>query len=146
MLKLASAMGLALAIANLRRRIRAMAVKGMLAAIGLIVLIAALCFFLVAAHVWLSGAVGTVGSASIIGGVLLVVALLLLFLASRPMREEARAVESTADQLGGTLGEGIGRLGQLAGSRQSPLRNPVFQAASLALIAGIFLGRRTRRD
>lgn len=146
MLKLAGTVGLALAVANLKRRIRVLAVRGILAGCGIAVFVVSLCFFLVAAHLWLSIQVGGIGSAAIIGGVLLVVALILLFLASRPMREQARAVEQPAEQVGNVFSEGLARLGQAAGSRQSPLRNPVFQAASLALIAGLFLGRRTRRD
>jgi hypothetical protein len=146
LLKLAGTAGLALAVANLRRRARNLAVRGVLAAAGAVALVVALCFFLVAVHVWLSGEFGVIASASIIGGVLLAIALLLLFLASRPMREQARAVEQPAAQIGDALGEGMARLAQAAGSPRSPLRNPVFQAAGLALIAGIFLGRRGRRD
>ena len=143
MLKLAGTAGLALAIANLRRRARNLAVRGAIGAVGATVLVIALCFFLVALHVALSGELGAIASASIIGGVLLAVALLLLFLASRPMREQARAVERPAGQVGDALGEGMARLAQAAGSTRSPLRNPLFQAATLALIVGIVLGRRT---
>jgi hypothetical protein len=146
MLKLAGTAGLALAVANLRRRARNLAVRGVLAVAGAVALVIALCFFLVALHVWLAGELGVVASASIIGGALLAVALLLLFLASRPMREQARAVEQPAARVGDALGEGMARLAEAAGSARSPLRNPVFQAAGLALIAGIFLGRRRKPD
>jgi hypothetical protein len=144
MLKLAGTAGLALAVANLRRRARNLAVRGVLAVAGAVALVIAICFFLVALHVWLSEELDPIASACIIGGVLLAIALLLFFLASRPMREQARAVEQPAAQIGDALGEGMARLAQAAGSARSPLRNPVFQAAGLALIAGIFLGRRRR--
>ncbi len=147
MLKLAGTAGLALAVANLRRRARNLAVRGTVGAAGIVALVIALCFFLVALHVWLSQALGAIASAAIVGGVLLALGLLLLFLASRPMREQARAVERPAGQIGDALGEGMARLAEAAGSRRSPLRNPLFQAAGLALIVGIVLGRRTsRRD
>jgi len=136
---LLKAAGLALAVANLKRRIRALAVKGVLAATGLLVAIIALCFFLVALHVWLSQAVGSVGSAAIIGGILLVIALILFFIASRRSTGEG----ATPLQAAGKGPEQLwSRFAQSATSGESPLANPVFQAAALALIAGFFLGRR----
>jgi hypothetical protein len=79
--------------------------------------------------------------------VLLLVGLLVLFLASRPMREQSRAVEQPATQAGYALGESVANLAKAAGAGGSPLKNPVLQASVLALIAGIFLGRyRSRRD
>ena len=146
MLKLAGTVGLALAVANLKRRIRVLAVRGILGAIGGIFVVAAAVFFLVAAHVWMSSHIGAVLSAAIIGGVLLLIGLLLLFLASRPMREQSRAIEQPATQAGYALGESVASLAKAAGAGGSPLKNPVFQASALALIAGIFLGRyRSRR-
>ena len=104
------------AVANLKRRMRAMAGRGMLGAAGAIVLVVALCFFLVAAHLWLSGLLNPIASAAIIGGVLLVIALILFFVASRPVRAARsrgepggaagrdaarRAPRGSADVLGG---------------------------------------------
>ena len=147
MLKLAGTVGLALAVANLKRRIRVLAVRGILGAIGGIFVVAAAVFFLVAAHVWMSSHIGAVLSAAIIGGALLLIGLLLLFLASRPMREQSRAIEQPATQAGYALGESVASLAKAASAGGSPLKNPVFQASALALIAGIFLGRyRSRRD
>jgi amino acid transporter len=143
MFKLAGSVGLALAVANLKRRIRNLAVRSMLGAIGVAVAIIALCFFLVTAHLSLSLWVGPIGSSAIIGGVLLVVALVLFFLASRPMREQARAVEQPAAHLTDALGGSFARISQMLGSRRSPLLSPVFLSAGLALVAGLFLGRRT---
>lgn len=142
MLKLASSVGLALAVANLKRRIRNLAVRGILGAVGAVVLIIAVCFFLVTAHLFLSRLLNPIASAAIVGGVLLAVSLLLFFLASRPMREQARAVENPVEQLGDTFGDTASRFGEALGSAGSPLRNPVLQAAGLALVAGFFLGRR----
>ncbi len=145
MLKLASSVGLALAVANLKRRIRNLAVRGILGAVGAVVLVVSLCFFLVAAHLFLSGLLNPIASAAIVGGVLLAIALLLFFLASRPMREQARAVENPMEEVSDRLREGASRLNEALGPSSSPLRNPVFQAAGLALLAGFFLGRRGRR-
>jgi hypothetical protein len=135
--------GLALAVAELKQRIRGLAIKGALAAAGLLVAVIALCFFLVALHVLLSDAVGSAGSAAIIGGVLLLIALILFFIASRPAKTTA-----ASPLTGGTAsGQSWGRLAQSATSGESPLMNPVFQAAALALAAGFFLGRkRPERD
>jgi hypothetical protein len=145
MLKLASSVGLALAVANLKRRIRNLAVRGILGAVGAVLLVVSVSFFLVAAHLWLSDLLNPIASAAIIGGVLLLIAVLLFFLASRPMREQASAVESPVEELGDTLRQGTSRLGEALGPPGSPLRNPVLQAAGLALIAGFFLGRRGKR-
>ena len=146
MLKLLQTVGLALAVANLKRRIRNLAVRGVFGAAGAIVLVVAICFFLVALHLWISDVLNPVASAAIIGGVLLAIALLLFFLASRPMREQASVAEQPLGQMGDMLSDGMARLNRAAGTEGSPLRNPVLQAASLALVAGLFLGwRGTRR-
>jgi hypothetical protein len=137
------AAGLALAVANLKQRIRALAIKGALAAAGLLISVIALCFFLVTLHVFLSEAVGSAGSAAIIGGVLHLIALVLFFIASRPTTTSA----APAPLAGGAASQSWSRLAQSATSGESPLMNPVFQAAALALAAGFFLGRkRPERD
>ncbi len=136
--------GLALAVANLKRRIRNLVTRGILGAAGGVVFVIAVCFLLVAAHLALSALLNPIASAAIIGGVLLGVAFVLFFLASRPMREQAREVEDPIGQLGDTVREGASRLSDALGPQGSPLRNPIFQAAGLALIAGFFLGRRGR--
>jgi hypothetical protein len=142
MLKFASSMGVALAVANLKQRMRAMAVRGVLGLAGAIVLVVSICFFLVAAHLWLSGLLNPIASAAIIGGVLLVVALLLFFIASRPVR--APKAENPVEQLGETLRQGATRFGESLGAGQAPLKNPVFLTAGLALLAGFLLGRRAK--
>jgi hypothetical protein len=143
MLKLASTVGLALTVANLKRRIRNLAVRGILGTVGAVIAVIAICFLLVALHLWLSGVLNPIASAAIIGGVLLAIALLLFFLASRPMREQARGVEQPAAQLGNVLRDGMARLS--GGSGRSPLRDPIVLAAALALVSGIFLGWRGAR-
>jgi hypothetical protein len=140
MLKLASRAGLAVALANLKQRIRRLAVRGILAAIGIVVLVMALCWLLIALHLWLSAKVGPIGSAAIIGGVLLIIAAVLLFLASRTGRTPAPAPAQAADP----LGETIARAAQSVAAGPSPLTSPVFLASLAALSAGIFLGRYRR--
>lgn len=141
MLKLASTVGLALAVANLKRRIRNLAVRGILGAGGIVVAIFAIAFLLVALHLWISSLLSPLASAAIIGGVLAVTALVLLLLASRPMREQARGVEEPAAQFGDMLRDGMTRLS----GGQSPLASPTVLATALALAAGIFLGWRGSR-
>lgn len=151
MFKLLSSIGFALALADLKRRIRHWVRSGVIGAVGALFAIIAVCFLLVALHLWISGLLNPIASAAIIGGVLLVISIILFFVASRPMKERAPpARESVAEAtgaggIGDALGEGFARLSQAAGAGGSPLRNPLFQAASLALIAGFFFGRRTRR-
>lgn len=145
MLKLASSIGLALALADLKRRIHHWVRSGILGAIGALFAVFALAFLLVAAHLSLSRLLNPIASAAIIGGLLLLVALLLFFIASRPMTPRA-PVSSQADPISGagdTMRDAAARFGP-AGS--ALLRNPLFPAAAVALLAGIFLGRRTKRD
>lgn len=143
MLKLASTVGLALAVANLKRRIRNLVVRGILGAIGAVLAIFALSFLLVALHLWISDLLNPIASAVIIGGVLAVIAIVLFLLASRPMREQARSVEQPAAELGDLLRDGMNRLG--GGQGQSALTSPIVLATALALVSGIFLGWRGSR-
>lgn len=132
--------GLAFAVANLKRRIRALAVKGILAGAAAVIAIVAICFLLVALHIWLSGLLNPVASAAIIGVVLLVIAGALLFLASRPNAANASPIPVAPAAAGGE--PGWAKLAQSFTGGEQPLASPVFQAAALALIAGFFLGRR----
>ena len=144
MFKLASSIGLALALADLKRRIHHWVRSGIVGAVGALFAIIALCFFLVAAHLYLSSLLNPIASAAIIGGVLLIVALILFYAASRPLGARA-PTPSEADPLAGvgdSFREGLARFG-IGGSL---LRHPLFPAAVTALVAGIFLGRRTKRD
>jgi len=145
MWKLASSIGLALAVADLKRRIQHWVRSGILGAIGAVLALIALCFFLVAVHLWLSWVLNPIGSALIIGGVLLVIALILFFVASRPL--DARPVAAVRDdnpgaQLGDMLRDGASRLG----GSNSPLLSPVFLASLAALAAGVIAGRRSKSD
>jgi len=148
MFKLASSIGIALALADLKRRVRHFLRAGAVGLAGAILAVFALAFLLVAAHLYLSGLLNPIASAAIIGGVLLVIALILFFVASRPLKPASapRVEANPAAGLGDTIGESLSRLSQAAGSDGSPLRNPIFQAAGLALIAGFFFGRRSKRD
>ena len=146
--KLASSIGLALAAADLKRRIRYIVRSGILGAVGALLAIIALCFFLVAAHLALSGWLNPIASAAIIGGVLLAIALILFFVATRPMSKLAvkSAEANPAESVGDAIREGMAKLGEAAGASDSPLRNPVVQTAGIALMAGFLLGRRSRRE
>ena len=143
MIRLASSVGLALALANLRQRLRKIALRGGLAVAGAIVLVAAICFFLVAGHLYLSTHLNPIASAAIIGGVLLAIALLLLFLASRPIRDPD--TDKRLGEAGDKLREATARLTDALGPPGTPLRNPVVAAFGLTLVLGFLLGRRSRR-
>ena len=148
MFKLLKSIGLALVVADLKRRIRYVVRSGILGLIGALVAIIALCFFLAAAHLYLSSLLNPIASAAIIGGVLLAIALILFFIASRPM---SKSVPKPAEReptagVGDAIREGVAKFGEAAAASNSPLRNPVVQTAGMALIAGFLLGRRSKRD
>lgn len=146
MLKLLSSIGLSLVAADLKRRLRYLVRSGIVAAVGVLLAIIALCFFLVAAHLYLSSLLSPIASAAIIGGVLLVVALILFFIASRPMAKRAPAEHQRTASVGDTLRESMERFGEAAAAEGSPLRNPLVQAGGIALVAGFLLGRRSKRS
>ena len=146
MLRLFSALGLTLALANLKQRVRAVALRGGLGVAGAIVLVIALCFFLVAAHLYLSTLLNPIASAAIIGGVLLVIALILFFLASRPLRAQGRGADDPLGEAGETLRGAASRVSEALGPPDAPLRHPAIMIAGLTLIVGFLLGRRGRRN
>ena len=147
MFKIASSIGFALALAELKQRIHHWVKSGIFGAVGCVILIIALCFLLVALHLYLSDLLNPIASAAIIGGVLLLLAIILFFLASRPMRvKPASNTPSPAAGAGDAFSEGFAKLGQMAGGSGSPIRNPLFQAAGVALVVGYLLGRRGRRQ
>jgi hypothetical protein len=122
-----------------------MAVKAALAVAGVAFAIGAVAFFLVALHVWLSSRLGAIGSASAIGGGLLVVALVLLFVASRPIRAPKGTVEQSAERISSAFSDALERLGRQGGAPGSALANPVLLAVGMAVVAGFALGRRRPR-
>jgi hypothetical protein len=142
MLKLIGTAGIAFAVTKLKRRIGAFVRKGILAVVGGIAGLISLCFFLVAAHLWMSQHVGSTLSACIIGGVLLAIALLFVFLATRS--SDAEEVAEPVSRPDEPAGYAVTELARMVSGRQSAWRSPVLQAAGLALIAGIFLGRQIR--
>ena len=137
---------MALAVANLKRRIRVLVIRTAEGAAGVVVLVFALAFLLVSAHLGLSRFVDPIASAAIIGFVLLFMGVVLLFLASRPRREQSRAVEQPVGQMGSYVSQGLKYLSSTSATEPNPLRNPVFQVSLLALAAGFFLGRRRSDD
>ncbi len=130
-------------LGKLKRRVRDTAVRGALAAIGLVFVGLAMVFVLVAAHTWVSARLGTIGSAVVLAAALLIIGLVFLLLASRPMREEP--LDASPAEAGLNVGLGDSPLVQTSSSAASPLQNPMVQAAGMGLIAGILLGRRRPR-
>jgi hypothetical protein len=144
MLRLPRPVGLALAIAHWKRALRDIAIGTTIAAAGAALLVAALAFLLAAAHSWLAERLGVAGSAAIIGGALLMVGLLLIVFASRFV-EQSTAKERRPDEIADDRGDRAARA--VAPSKASPFSNPLVQAASLAFLVGIVLGRRgSHRD
>ncbi len=145
MLKQARSVGIALVTSRVKRRVRAIAVRGSLGFAGAIVFFGALCFLLLAAHLGLSALINPIASAAIIGGVLLVAALILFLLASRPIKAGDRKGQDSVEEAVDELKESVSRLGDRLGTDQPPLKNPIVVGAGLALVIGFLLGRRDRR-
>jgi hypothetical protein len=140
MFKLASSIGFALALAELKQRIRVLIAQGILGAIGGVVFLVGFCFLLVALHLWLSAVLNPIASAAIIGIVLVVIAAILFLVARLKGRAGTRAPAPprTASQ------DNFSGLGDLLGS--PALRNQALVVGGLALILGFLAGRRPRRD
>jgi hypothetical protein len=143
MFKLASSIGLALAIAELKRRIHHWIRSGIFGAVGAVIAVIAICFLLVALHLFLSDVLNPIASAAIIGGVLLLIALILFFVASRPMRSGGAPAAKPALQGGDSFSDSLSRLSQMAGAG-GLLSNPLLPIAGVALVVGYLLGRRGR--
>jgi hypothetical protein len=143
MFKLASSIGLALALAELKLRIRHWIRSGIFGVVGAVIAVIALCFLLVALHLFLSDVLNPIASAAIIGGVLLLIALILFFVASRPMRSGGAPAAKPAAQGGDSFSDSLSRLGQMSGAG-GLLSNPLLPIAGVALVVGYLLGRRGR--
>lgn len=131
------------AAGEVKRRVRAITVRGMAGGIGAVLVVIAFCFFLVAAHLWLSDVINPIASAAIIGALLLLLALILFVVASRPMggRGSDRPLEEAVDD----LRRSVSRLSEALGTDRPSLRNPVVVGAAMALVIGFLLGRRGGR-
>ena len=140
MLKLASSIGIAFALAELKQRVRRLVTQGVLGAIGAAFLLIGICFLLVAAHLWLSQVLNPIASAAIIGGALLFIALIFFLVAGMKGRGAQRR-PPTPPRVDAAE-ENIGRLGDALGA--TPLASPALLIAGLALILGFVFGRRSR--
>ncbi len=137
MLKLASSIGFAFALAELKRRVRRLVTQGILGAIGAVLFLIGFCFLLVAAHLYLSQLLNPIASAAIIGGALLVIALIFFLIASMkgsPATRRAPPASAAEDNMA--------RLADAVGS--TPPANPALVIAGLALVLGFLFGRRAR--
>ncbi len=141
MLKLASSIGLALALSELKQRMRRLVAQGVMGLLSGVFFLIGLCFLLVAAHLYLSRLLNPIASASIIGGVLIFVALI-LFLAAR--MKGAGAPSHAPTPQAASVEENMAKLSRAVGS--TPLANPAVVIAGLALLLGFLFGRRTRSD
>ncbi|WP_026380388.1 phage holin family protein [Afifella pfennigii] len=142
MFRLLSSISLAYGAANLRRRIRVLVMQAVLAAIGLVILLFAIGYALAALHIFLSQLWTPLVSALAIAGGLFFIGLIVLLLALRPQRETSRAAEQPFKELSQSAENTYRRMQRSLSQSGSPLANPVVQAAGIALIIGVLLGRR----
>ena len=146
MLKFASSIGFALALAEMKQRVRRLVTQGILGAVGAVFFLIGFCFLLAAAHLWLSRLLDPIASAAIIGGALIFVALVLFLIASAKGKRRAPPPPPLRENpLGDAARDGMARLGEAIGSGQG-LKNPALLVAGLALVAGFLLGRRGGGD
>ncbi len=139
MFKLASSIGFALALAELKQRVRRLVTQGILGAIGAVLFLIGFCFLLVAAHLYLSQLLNPIASAAIIGGALLVIALIFFLIASMTGSGAARRAQPAS-----VAEDNMARLADAVGPK--PLANPALVIAGLALVLGFLFGRRTKSD
>jgi Putative Actinobacterial Holin-X, holin superfamily III len=139
MFKLASSIGFALALAELKQRVRRLVTQGILGAIGAVLFLIGFCFLLVAAHLYLSQLLNPIASAAIIGGALLVIALMFFLIASMKGSGAARRAQPAS-----VAEDNMARLADAVGPK--PLANPALVIAGLALVLGFLFGRRTKSD
>ncbi len=140
MLKLASSIGLAFALSELKQRIRRLVTQGVLGAIGGVILLIGLVFLLVAAHLGLSLYVPPFASAAIIGGVLILVALIFFLVARSKGGASAPSRPSPPPPVAETAQDKMAELGLSFGSGGA---TPALLVAGLALILGFVFGRRS---
>jgi len=140
MLRFLTAAALAMRVANLRGLIRAAAIRAVLAAIGLLFVVAAAGFGLFALYMALAPWLGSIGAAGAIAGALLLVGLILLALARRSVRKSAGLDRQVTPE----LKEQYERAAQALGTG-TPFTNPIVLLAGAALLAGYLMGRRRKK-
>ncbi|SEP61440.1 Putative Holin-X, holin superfamily III [Faunimonas pinastri] len=153
MFNLLRTVGLAYAVANLKERLKTLAIKGVLAVVALIVLLYALLFLLVCAFAALSHWVGPIGAAAIVAAVLIVIAVILVVVAMKmgaspggsSSKTQAAAAMPT-DQILNAARSGYERINNVARRSRSraPWKNPIYQLAGAALLTGVIVGRRRK--
>jgi len=141
MLRFLAAAGLAARAANIRGLIRAAVTRAVVAAIGLIFVIAGAGFALFAGYIALVPWLGPIGTAGAIALGLLLVGLVLLFVARRSPRKPSSGFEGQASA---GLKEQYERAARALGSG-SPLTNPIVLLAGAALLAGFLMGRKQHK-
>jgi LPXTG-motif cell wall-anchored protein len=140
MLRFLTAAALAMRVANIRGLIRAAAIRTVLAATGLLFVVAAAGFGLFALHMAIAPRLGPIGAAGAIAGVLLLVGLILLALARRSVRKSA----GLEGQISPELKEQYERAARALGTG-TPFTNPIVLLAGAALLAGYLMGRRRKK-
>jgi LPXTG-motif cell wall-anchored protein len=141
MLRFLTAAALAMRVANLRGLIRAAAIRTVLAATGLLFVVAAAAFGLFALFMALSPWLGRIGAAGAIAGALLLVGLILLALARRALRKPSAGLDGHVSP---QLKEQYERAAQALGTG-TPFTNPIVLLAGAALLAGYLMGRRRKK-
>ncbi|MDP2621615.1 MAG: LPXTG cell wall anchor domain-containing protein [Hyphomicrobiales bacterium] len=141
MLRFLTAAALAMRVANIRGLIRAAAIRTVLAAIGLLFVVAAAGFGLFALHMALAPRLGPIGAAGAIAGALLLVGLILLALARCPPRKPSAGLEG---QVSASVKEQYQRAARALGTG-APFTNPIMLLAGAALLAGYLMGRRRKK-
>jgi hypothetical protein len=114
--------------------------RGALAVMGGLLLLAAATILLIAVYAVLAEWFGPIAAAAMIATLLVILGLFFLLLSARVAR--AQEFERSSPASGAPLDGASGRVA--CPPTRSPLRNPIVQAAGVALAAGLLLGRRSK--
>lgn len=139
--RLASLASFAVAQANMKARVKAAVRQGILGAVALVFFLSAFGFGLFAAFLWLARELDPIRAALIVMTALLLVGLILLFAASRPVKTKS-PLDNPVETASEAVQSGLDRLKRSAKKADSPFKNPIVQLAALAALIGYLIGRR----
>jgi type VI protein secretion system component VasK len=132
---------------DLKARLRAMTVTAVLTLVGVVLLLTAIGFGLALLYVWLQQMLGTIAALAIIAGSCVLLALILFAIAAwrptpggKPAQRAAPAPPRPESATGSTTTDRM--IDEALSAMQQGSREQMLAALSLALVAGIVLGRK----
>ena len=131
-----------LSLFDCKWRIHALKVTAALTLAAVAVVMVAIGFGLSLLYVWLQQIYGTMPALAIIAAGCAVLGLILFLIAFLRPASHPRAIRRDADVSGGTIASGERPIDEAIASVQQGSRETMLAALSLALVAGVILGRK----